>query len=86
MDNFHNDILWLQVKELVIELLNIPESQVTSRASFTKDLGVDSLDLLELFLAAEKKFQIPIPDEAAEQIRTPGELHDFISVHQKPAS
>lgn len=68
-----------KVKEIVIEQLNVEPSKVTPQAHFANDLNADSLDTVELVMALEEKFDIEIPDEAAEQITTVQEAVDYIS-------
>jgi acyl carrier protein len=62
-----------KVKEIIIENLGVDESQIVPEASFTIDLGADSLDNVELIMAFEKEFEIDIPDEEAEKIQTVGD-------------
>jgi acyl carrier protein len=59
-----------EVRKIIINQLDISEEEVTPEASFTDDLGADSLDLVELVMAMEEKFDIDIPDEDAEGITT----------------
>ncbi|GJM45131.1 MAG: acyl carrier protein [Gemmatimonadota bacterium] len=59
-----------KVKEIIIEQLDVQSDQVTADASFIEDLGADSLDTVELVMALEEKFDIEIPDEDAEKIKT----------------
>ena len=59
-----------KVKEIIIEQLDVQGEQVTEDASFIEDLGADSLDTVELVMALEEKFDIEIPDEDAENIKT----------------
>ena len=59
-----------KVKEIIIEQLDVQADQVTADASFIEDLGADSLDTVELVMALEEKFDIEIPDEDAENIKT----------------
>ena len=66
------------VKQIVIEHLGIEESKVTPEAKFIDDLGADSLDTVELVMAFEEKFNIEIPDDAAETILTVKDAIDFI--------
>ena len=69
-----------RVKKIVVEHLNVDADKVTENASFIEDLGADSLDTVELVMAFEKEFDIDIPDEEAEKLRTVGQalqyLHD----------
>jgi len=67
-----------QVKKIVVEHLGIDESKVTPDARFIDDLGADSLDTVELVMAFEEKFNIEIPDDAAETILTVKNAIDFI--------
>ena len=67
-----------QVKKIVVEHLGIDESKVTPGARFIDDLGADSLDTVELVMAFEEKFNIEIPDDAAETILTVKNAIDFI--------
>ena len=67
-----------QVKKIVVEHLGIDESKVTPEARFIDDLGADSLDTVELVMAFEEKFNIEIPDDAAETILTVKNAIDFI--------
>ena len=67
-----------QVKKIVVEHLGIDESKVTPTARFIDDLGADSLDTVELVMAFEEKFNIEIPDDAAETIMTVQNAIDYI--------
>jgi acyl carrier protein len=62
-----------KVKKIIVEQLGVDESEVTLEASITDDLGADSLDLVELVMAFESEFNIDIPDEEAEKIKTVGD-------------
>ena len=68
----------VEVKQIVVEHLGIEESKVTPEAKFIDDLGADSLDSVELVMAFEEKFNIEIPDDAAETILTVKDAIDFI--------
>ena len=59
-----------KVKEIIMDKLGVEESQISPEASFTNDLGADSLDIVELVMAMEEEFDLEIPDEDAEKIRT----------------
>ncbi|KXK27147.1 MAG: acyl carrier protein [Bacteroidetes bacterium OLB12] len=61
-----------KVKQIIIDKLGVEESEVTPEASFTNDLGADSLDTVELIMEFEKEFNISIPDDQAENIATVG--------------
>jgi acyl carrier protein len=67
-----------RVKAIIIDKLGIDENEVTPEASFTNDLGFDSLDTVELIMDFEKEFDIQIPDDQAENITTVGQAIDFI--------
>ena len=70
-----------KVKEIIIEHLGVTETSVTMEASFIDDLGADSLDIVELIMALEEKFDTEIPDEDAEKIVTIGDVVDYIKEH-----
>jgi acyl carrier protein len=69
-----------RVKDIIVEELGVEREKLTNAASFMEDLGADSLDTVELVMAFEKEFDIDIPDEEAEKLRTVGDalkyLHD----------
>lgn len=67
-----------RVKALIVNHLGVEESEVTSAASFTNDLGADSLDTVELIMEFEKEFNISIPDDQAEKISTVGDAISYI--------
>lgn len=68
-----------KVKEIVMNKLGVEESAVTPEASFTNDLGADSLDTVELVMEFEKVFGIQIPDEDAEKIGTVGDAINYLT-------
>jgi acyl carrier protein len=68
-----------KVREIIVSKLGVEESQVTTNASFTNDLGADSLDTVELVMEFEKAFNLQIPDEDAEKILTVGDAVTYIS-------
>ncbi len=72
-----------KVKEIIVEQLGVDESEVTPNASFVDDLGADSLDTVELVMALEEAFNLEIPDEDAEKIRTVQDALDYIKKHAK---
>ena len=72
-----------KVKQIIVEQLGVDEAEVTSNASFVDDLGADSLDTVELVMAFEEAFDIEIPDEDAEKIRTVQEAVDYIGKNAK---
>lgn len=67
-----------RVKKIIVDKLGVEESQVTPEASFTNDLGADSLDTVELIMEFEKEFNISIPDEQAETITTVGQAIEYL--------
>ncbi len=72
-----------RVKQIIVEQLGVDEAEVTPTASFVDDLGADSLDTVELVMAFEEAFEIEIPDEDAEKIRTVKDAVDYIGSHAK---
>jgi len=67
-----------KIKAIIVDKLGVDESEVTTTASFTDDLGADSLDTVELIMEFEKEFDIQIPDDKAEKIATVGDAILFI--------
>lgn len=72
-----------RIKEIIVEQLGVEGSEITSDASFIDDLGADSLDTVELVMAFEEEFDIEIPDEAAEKIRTVRDVLNYLNEHLK---
>ncbi|MBI4810198.1 MAG: acyl carrier protein [Ignavibacteriales bacterium] len=72
-----------KVKEIIMNKLGVEASQVTPTASFTNDLGADSLDTVELVMEFEKAFNLQIPDEDAEKISTVGDAINYLSSKTK---
>jgi acyl carrier protein len=72
-----------KLKQIIVEQLGVDEAEVTSSASFVDDLGADSLDIVELVMAFEEAFEIEIPDEDAEKIRTVKDAVDYVNAHAK---
>ena len=72
-----------KVKQIIVEQLGVDEGEVTPNASFVDDLGSDSLDTVELVMAFEEAFDIEIPDEEAEKIKTVKNAVDYINAHAK---
>lgn len=72
-----------KVKAIIVDKLGVDENEVTPAASFTNDLGADSLDTVELIMEFEKEFGISIPDEEAEKISTVGDAITHIEAIQK---
>jgi acyl carrier protein len=67
-----------KVRSIIVEKLGVEEADITREASFTNDLGADSLDTVELIMEFEKEFDITIPDEDAEKISTVGDAVDYL--------
>lgn len=67
-----------KVKEIIMDKLGVEESQITPEASFTNDLGADSLDIVELVMGFESTFNVSIPDEDAEKITTVGDATKYL--------
>ena len=72
-----------KVKSIIVDKLGVEESEVTTEASFTNDLGADSLDTVELIMEFEKEFNIAIPDDQAEKISTVGQAVEYITSNAK---
>ena len=72
-----------RVKAIIVDKLSVEESEVTNEASFTNDLGADSLDTVELIMEFEKEFDLSIPDDQAEKISTVGDAIAYIESNAK---
>ncbi len=72
-----------KVKAIIVDKLGVEESEINPEASFTNDLGADSLDTVELIMEFEKEFNISIPDEEAESIQTVGQAIEFLEKNLK---
>ncbi len=72
-----------RVKNIIVEQLGVDADQVKPEAQFVNDLGADSLDTVELIMALEEEFDIEIPDDKAEKIKTVGEAVDYIQENAK---
>jgi acyl carrier protein len=70
-----------RVTKIIVDKLGVDESEVKPEASFTNDLGADSLDTVELIMDFEKEFEVSIPDEAAEKIGTVGDAIEYLTAH-----
>lgn len=83
MTNKNDASIEARVKSIIVDKLGVDEKEVTPQASFTNDLGADSLDTVELIMDFEKEFNIAIPDEQAEKINTVGEAIAYIEANIK---
>ena len=72
-----------RIKAIIVDKLSVEESEVTNEASFTNDLGADSLDTVELIMEFEKEFGLSIPDDQAEKISTVGDAIAYIEANAK---
>ena len=73
----------LKVKSIIAEQLGVGEDEIKPESSFIDDLGADSLDIVELVMAMEEEFEVEIPDEEAENIKTVGDAINYINTHKK---
>ena len=73
-----------RVTKIIVDKLGVDNSEVTPEASFTNDLGADSLDTVELIMEFEKEFDISIPDEQAENIQTVGQAITYLQAQTTP--
>ncbi len=71
-----------KIKSIIVEQLGVEEEEVKMESSFVDDMGADSLDIVELIMALEEEFDLEIPDEDAEKIRTVAEAIKYIQEHQ----
>lgn len=72
-----------RVKAIIVDKLSVDENEVTPTSEFSKDLGADSLDTVELIMEFEKEFDIQIPEDDAEKIATVGDAISYIEAHAK---
>ena len=72
-----------KVQKIIVDKLGVEESEVVATASFTNDLGADSLDTVELIMEFEKEFGISIPDDQAQKIQTVGDAISYIEANAK---
>ena len=72
-----------RIKTIIHEKLGVEQSDMVDGASFSDDLGLDSLDVLETFMALEKQFNLKITDEDAEKLKTIGSVIDYITTHAR---
>lgn len=75
--------IFVEVKRIIVEQLDVDEAQIKLESSFIDDLGADSLAIVELVLAFEEQFDIDIPDEDTEKIRTVGDAVSYIQARKK---
>ena len=73
-----NDMVFDKIREIIVEQLDVDEDKVTADASITEDLGADSLDVVDLVMSIEESFDLEIPDEEVENIKTVGDIVKFI--------
>ena len=76
------NMVFEKVKSIVAYQLDVEEEKVTAEASITEDLGADSLDVVDLVMSIEEEFDIEIPDEAVENIKTVGDIVSYIESNQ----
>ena len=74
--------LFDEVKEVIVEQLNVSPDEVKPESRFVEDLGADSLDVVEMIMALEEKFELEIPDSEAEKIKTVQDVVDYIEKHK----
>lgn len=72
-----------KVKSIIADQLGVGEDEIKAESSFIEDLGADSLDIVELVMAMEEEFEVEIPDEEAENIKTVGDAINYINTHKK---
>jgi len=72
-----------KVKSIIADQLGVSEDKVKLESSFIEDLGADSLDIVELVMAMEEEFEVSIPDEEAENIKTVGDAINYVNTHKK---
>jgi acyl carrier protein len=78
-----NPTISSRVRTIIHEKLGVEESAIVDSASFSDDLGLDSLDVLETFMALEKEFNLKISDEDAEKLKTVGSVIDYITTNAR---
>ena len=72
-----------KVKNIIAEQLGVGEDEIKTTSSFIEDLGADSLDIVELVMAMEEEFEVEIPDEEAENIKTVQDAVNYVTTHKK---
>ena len=78
-----NAAIETKVKSIIADQLGVGEDEIKPESSFIEDLGADSLDIVELVMAMEEEFEVEIPDEEAENIKTVGDAINYIHTHKK---
>ena len=71
-----------KLQEIIADVLNVDPNEVTMETTFTDDLGADSLDVFQIIMGIEEEFDIEIPDEAVENIKTVGDIVSYIESNQ----
>ena len=71
-----------KLKQIIVEVLNVDESEITMETTFIDDLGADSLDVFQIIMGLEEEFDIEVPDEEAEKITTVGDVVEYIKSQQ----
>ncbi len=72
-----------KVKSIIADQLGVGEDEIKPESSFIEDLGADSLDIVELVMAMEEEYEVEIPDEEAENIKTVGDAVNYVNNHKK---
>src|SRR4051794_8091387 len=78
-----NAAIEAKVKSIIADQLGVGEDEIKPESSFIEDLGADSLDIVELVMAMEEEFEVEIPDEEAENIKTVGDAINYVATHKK---
>ena len=78
-----NGAIEAKVKSIIADQLGVGEDEIKPESSFIEDLGADSLDIVELVMAMEEEFEVEIPDEEAENIKTVGDAINYVANHKK---
>jgi acyl carrier protein len=81
--NMATSTIEAKVKSIIADQLGVGEDEIKPESSFIEDLGADSLDIVELVMAMEEEFEVEIPDEEAENIKTVGDAINYINTHKK---
>ena len=72
-----------KVRNIIADQLGVGEEEIKATSSFIEDLGADSLDIVELVMAMEEEFEVEIPDEEAENIKTVQDAVNYVTTHKK---